>query len=187
MARQLSIAQGLREVKKLKGELGKQKGRVQNALVYVKGEEPPFAFTEAMEKLNAARRSLIKISTEIAVSNAVTAIAVGSDQTNKITIAQALREMAEIKDEISWHKGFFNLQKEKETKTEREVATGEVELISQGPNRQIQRPIKKIVEITTISNITIAESAARIEELQERFEKINIAVEQANHSTQIEA
>jgi len=181
MSDKITIAQGLRKAKKLKGELAKFDRRIQASLVYNEDSKPTFSYEESVKGFTTAQSQMVKIYTEISCANAVTKV----DFEDGISIAEAVRRLQELKGDIQRYKRFTlaGLLDQKETINERNEHVLEEVQTPQGI-QQLQRTKK--VPYKMICNLTIKECEAKVEQLQATFEKLNDLVERSNHTTLID-
>jgi hypothetical protein len=181
MAEKMTLAQGLRLCKKLKGEIAKQAKRIEYALVYDAEKLPTFTYEEAMKGHAAAQARLVRASTEMACANALTKV----DWEGGICLAQAIRLLQELKGDLTRHQAYLHtpLLNAKEITYEKDEPYYEE---AAGPHGvQNLQKIRRI-KVRRICNLTMKDCEARIEELQAQFEKLNNLVEKANHQTLIE-
>lgn len=170
MVSNLTIAQALRLVKKLKGKLAELSSRASASVSYVKDKEPAFRFEATRGELKLVREKLIQVEAAVAVANATTTI----DQNGVImTLAEAIRNLQELKADMAWLQK-LNLRSGKEVTHERDY------------HPETGRLITDKVETEYISDLTEVERAKELDELQDRFDKLNDLVETANHRTPVD-
>jgi len=165
----MNIAQGLRRVKKLKGQLGELSRRAATVVSHREGENPAFNFVETREALATAREELVTLEAKVACANATTSIEV---EGKEMTIAEAIRRLQETKAEISWLESL-----PLRTETERVPES----VFDEASGRYAQ----KYREIRWVSLVSEPERVEQVQKLRDRFEAINDAVESANHRTPI--
>jgi hypothetical protein len=163
----VTIAQALRRIKKLKGQIAEYSARAQQSVSYVQGKVPAFRFQTAMTQMAEARRELLDLESRVAVANAKKTV---TDQFgNKVTLAFAIRQLQELKGQIAFLRG-LNLRAE--TVKERE----------QSWDDEQSKHIIRINEVTYVSDLTEQARADQIKNLQDEFEMLNNIVEEANHT-----
>src|SRR5579863_9382526 len=116
MSDKVTIAQALRRIKKLKGQIAEHATRAQQGVSYVSGKTPAFSFREAVLALNAARNEMLDLESRVAVANAKKAVTDASG--TKLTLAHVIRQLQELKGQIAFLRG-LNLRAE--TVRERET------------------------------------------------------------------
>ncbi len=167
----LSVAQALRRVKKLKGNLKEHEQRASQSVSYIREGNPPvFKFTEQRALRDRAREELVRLEAAIACSNGMTKVTV---EGREMFVAEAIRRLQEFKAEIAW---LSSLQIREGTTTDSEVEYDEA------TGRNVRRP-HTVVHVTELKEI---ERVHEIEALRARFEALNDAVETANHRTMME-
>jgi hypothetical protein len=167
MSDKITIAQALRRIKKLKGQIAENASRAQQGVSYVQGKEPAFRFQQAMDALNEARAQMMDLESRVAVANAKKLI------TNplgiKITLSRAIRDLQELKGQIAFLRG-LNLRAE--TVREKETEWNDEE----------SKHITRVSEVVYMSDLTEQNRDAQVRDLQDAFEALNNTVEEANHT-----
>ncbi|MEI7512441.1 MAG: hypothetical protein WCK01_03210 [Candidatus Uhrbacteria bacterium] len=166
----LTVSQGLRRVKKLKGLLAEAQTRATQGSTWVEGKEPSFAFEEQRKLRTGFQGEIIRLETAIARANALTRITV---EGREVTLAQAIRELQELKADLAW---LPQLILRAGTEESSEYVYDEV----------TGRNIPRSKSVTHKAALTEPARVAEIQALRDRFETINDAVETANHRTAIE-
>lgn len=161
----LTISQALRRIKKLKGELAVHLQRAASANTFKKAEEPAFRFGPMLELAESVRSDLIRLETDVARTNAQTAIPSG------YTLTEATKRLRELKSQLAWYES-LNCREHIETTSK------EVDYDHDGPGRHY-------ITTTWYCDMPVAKKAARVTELQEEFDRLNDAVETANHRTEL--
>src|SRR5271170_7991183 len=100
MSDKITIAQALRRIKKLKGQLSEQSTRAQQGVSYVQGKAPAFRFQEACQIRDVVRQEMLDLESRVAVANAKKTVV--DDFGNKVLLARTVRELQEIKGEIAF-------------------------------------------------------------------------------------
>lgn len=160
-----TISQALRQVKKLKGRLAEATARASSAVSHQMGQEPAFSFNQSLEQANKLRGDLISLVAQIRVTNALTTIEHGG---KRLTLTEAVAKLEDLKGEIAWFKGL--LVKAQETVNETEWGYGD-----NGQRAQIT--------VSWKCHFPEAKRAGEVERLQDIFDRLNDAVERANHAT----
>ncbi len=166
----MNIAQGLRRIKKLKGRMGELTTRASTSVSYDVRKKPAFDFQATRSEIAGIREELVTLEASLARANAVTEITCGEAH---MTLAEAIRRLQEYKAEMSWLASLL-LRAGVEERTERGY--------DEGTGRST------VVKITNeyAADLTEVDRAAEIETLRGRFERLNDAVEAANHRTPLD-
>jgi hypothetical protein len=167
MSDKITIAQALRRIKKLKGQIAEHTSHAQQSVSYVKEKTPAFRFTSQLAALTAAREEMLDLEARVAVANAKKLVTDNSDK--KVVLALAIRQLQELKGQIAFYRG-LNLRSE--TVREKE----------QNWDDDQMKHITRVNEVVYVSDLTESDRAAYIRELQDQFETLNNAVEEANHT-----
>lgn len=165
----ITIAQALRKVKKLKGLVAEHQQRAVAGVSYDVEKVPSFRFEEQTKAMKAAKDEMVDLESRVAVANATSLVMLGTDS---MTLAKAIRSMQEIKGEIVFLKG-LNLRNE--TIREREVEWSDTELKS----------ITRYKEVKFVSDLSEQDRDKQIKDLQNRFDDLNNLVETANHKVSV--
>lgn len=166
MSDKITIAQALRRIKKLKGQIAEHTARAQAGVSYVQGKAPAFRFQEARAALALARNEMLDLETRVAVANAKKIVVSGE---LKYTLAYAVRTLQEFKGEIAFLRG-LNLRSE--TVREREQTWDD----------DAMKHINRVNEVTYVSDLSEQDRDAQVKDLQDAFEVLNNLVEEANHT-----
>jgi hypothetical protein len=166
----LTVSQSLRRVKKLKGRMAELTARAHGVVSYEAGKKPNFEFKALRVEIAKVREDLVTLEAAVAKANAVTVISVDE---SRMTIAEAIRRLQELKAEMSW---VSSLQ----------IREGVERHADMEWDDQTDRPVRRTREVTHISDLKETEKVAEIDELRDRFERLNDAVERANHVTTVE-
>lgn len=170
MSEKVTIAQALRRIKKLKGQIAEHSTRAQQGVSYVSTKVPAFRFADAVEALRAAREEMLDLESRVAVANAKKTLT--TQDGRKVSLARAVRELQELKGEIALLRG-LNLRSE--TVRERETEWNDDQL----------KNITRFTEVTYQSDLTEQSRDSQIKALQDAFEVLNNAVEEANHTVTV--
>lgn len=162
-----TISQGLRHLKKLKGQLAELQTRAIASVSYKEGESPAFSFNETMDKMDLIRMELVDLESSIAVANATTTISFeGSD----MILKKAVRMLQEMRGQIAWLRTL--------------PSRAQPSMVQK--DFEYNEDMKRIPTSTTWKcDLPEAARAAKVDALQNRFDTLNGIVESANHITVI--
>ncbi len=169
MSDKITIAQALRRIKKLKGQISEHTQRAQQGVSYDQSKVPAFRFQEAVAAVKAAQKELVDLQSRVAVANAKATI---TDGTETITHAEAIRLLQEIKGEIAFLKG-LNLRNE--VVKDRQQEWDDVEI----------RHVARVTEVTWVSDLSEKDRDTQVKTLQDRFETLNNTLEDRNHKVAV--
>lgn len=166
MSDKLTVAQALRRIKKLKGQIAEHQQRAQAGVSYDQTKVPAFRFKESVEAMFALQDEVVALESRVAVANATATVnALGEGE---IPMARAIRTLQELKGRIAFLKG---LHLRSETVKDRQVEWDDVEM----------KQIARVTETTYVSDLSEQDRDQQVKTLQDRFETLNNAVEDANH------
>lgn len=161
----ITISQGLRALKRISGELATAKKRVENGSSWQKGKKPTYPFQESLEGYNQLSEEVVKLHSRIMRANTDTMV---KDDKEEILLCQAILRLSEMKAKIALLKG-LNLQ------------SGDVEREARFNYRTDEQiPQSPLVYENALKE---RDRDGQVKELQEHFERLNDAVEKANHAT----
>lgn len=161
----VTIAQALRRVKKLKGQIAEHEQRAKTGVSYVSTKVPAFRFSEEVLSMHLAQAEMLDLESRIAVANATAQVTVG---TESFSMAKAVRALQEMKGQIAFLKG-LNLRSEVLRERESEF--------SDEKNTYVTR----YNEVTWVSDLSEKDRDQQVKDLQSHFETLNNAVEDMNH------
>jgi hypothetical protein len=161
----LTIAQALRRIAKLKGEIAEHEARMKAGVSYVKEEIPAFRFADERVALVSAKAEMLALQSRVAIANALNSVEIEGVQ---MPLAFAIRTLEELKGEIALLKS-LNLRSE--TVKER----------TQEWNDEKMDTVIRVNEVTWVSDLSEQDRAADIKKIQNRYETLNNLVEDANH------
>lgn len=161
----MTIAQALRRVNKLKGLIKEHKESAQACSSYEEEKAPEFDFHEEVREMNALTNEMVNLKAKISAANAANSV---SDGTRDMTLAVAVLALVEMKGAIAFYKG-LNLH------------SGLDKIRDQEWDDNADKYITRVIEKNWIAAMTEKERLAKIRELEDRFEVLNNAVEDANH------
>lgn len=167
MSDKITIAQALRRIKKLKGQIAENSTRAQQGVSYVKDKAPAFSFREAVLALNVARNEMLDLESRVAVANAKKTITDTSG--TKLTLAHAIRQLQELKGQIAFLRG-LNLRDEVVREKETEWSDDQF------------KNLIRINEVVYVSDLSEQDRDREVKLLQDQFETLNNTVEEANHT-----
>jgi len=165
MSNKLTIAQALRRIKNLKGQIAEHSQRCTAGVSYPVDKVPAFRYRESVDAMALAQAEMIDLEARVAVANATATV---TDEGNEMVLAKAIRTLQEFKGNITFLKG-LNLRAE--TVKVRTQDWDEVEM----------KTLSRVEETTYVSDLTEQERDKNVKALQARFEALNNLVENANH------
>lgn len=169
MSDKITIAQALRRIKKLKGQIAEHTQRAQASVSYEKDKVPAFRFQEEVSAVKAAQKELVDLQSRVAVANAKATVADGKET---ITHAEAIRRLQEIKGEIAFLK---SLALKNEVVKNREQVWDDAQ----------SKYLTQVNEVTWVSDLSEKDRDVQVKALQDRFETLNNAVEDRNHKVAV--
>lgn len=169
----MTISQALRRIKKLKGDLSTHLERAASGVSYKAGKQPAFTWSSSIELAQQARDELIQLETRVALTNAQTRIElepVGAYPS--MTLTEATKRLRELKSEIDWHRNSVLSRDHAEM-------TDEERSFDYDTEKHVTR------QVTWHCDMPAAKKAEAVARLQMKFDRLNDAVESANHRTEI--
>lgn len=161
----MTIAQALRRIKKLKGQIAEHTQRAQQNVSYEKDKVPAFRFRGEIAARTLAQDELLDLQARVAVANAKSTVV---ENGRSLTHAEAVRVLQELKGEIVFLKG---LSLRDEVVKSRDQDYDEVK----------GTYVSRMVETTWVSDYSELERDRQVRALQDRFEELNNTVENHNH------
>jgi len=161
----MTIAQGLRRVKKLKGLIKEHKDIAERCVSYNQDKVPDFDFNEEVRIMDTLTNEMVDLKARISAANAVNMV---SDGDKEMSLGVAVLALAEMRGVIAFYKTLFlrsGLEKDKE----------------QEWDDNADKFITRIIETTYVSAMSEKERTAKVRAIEDRFEVLNNAVEDANH------
>lgn len=169
MSEKLTISQGLRRIKKLKGHIAEHQQRATAGVSYVDTKVPAFRFKDSVTAMKAAQSEMVSLEARIAAANATTTVTAGSES---MPLAKAIRLLQELKGEITFLKGLgIRSEVVKERSQDWDDVKGSY--------------VVRTVETKYMSDLSEQDRDIQVKEAQDLFEKLNNAVEGANHTVLI--
>lgn len=169
MSEKLTIAQALRRIKKLKGQIAEHEQRAKAGVSYDVNKVPAFSYGDSVNAMFALQDEVVALEARVAVANAKKSV---QDGTNKVSLAQAVRTLQELKGRIAFLKGLHLRNEVVQTRTN---DWDDVEM----------KHINRLVETTFKSDLSEKERDQQVRALQDRFDVLNNAVEEANHTVSV--
>lgn len=169
MSEKMTIAQALRRIKKLKGLIAENQQRAQAGVSYDATKVPAFRYQEAFKAMTQAQLEMVGLESRVAVANATATV---KHQDQDILLAQAVRLLQELKGQIAFLKG---LHLRNEVVKDRQQEWDDIEM----------KHIARVTETTFKSDLSEQERDRQVKEIQDTFETLNNAVEDANHTVMV--
>lgn len=169
MSEKMTIAQALRRIKNLKGQISENQERARLGVSYETTKIPAFLYREAVELMFSIQDEMIGLESRVAIANAKATV---QSEGTEVTMAFAIRTLQELKGRIAFLKG---LHLRNETVKERSNDWDDVEM----------KHIARVTETIYVSDLTEQERDQQVKALQKRFEALNNDVENANHQVMV--
>lgn len=169
MSTKITIAQALRRIKKLKGQIAEHTQRAQQSVSYEQGKLPAFRFNEEVLALKAAQNEMVDLQARVAIANAKATIQDGADT---LSHSEAIRRLQEMKGEIAFLRG-LNLRNEtiKSREQDFDEAKGTY--------------VMRVTETVWVADLSEQERDRQVRQLQDHFETLNNVVEDHNHKVAV--
>jgi len=169
MSDKMTIAQALRRIKKLKGQIAEHDQRAKAGVSYDQTKVPAFRFKEAVDAMFTIQDEVVALDSRVAIANAGNYI---QDGDQRVSLAQAIRTLQELKGRIAFLKG---LHLRNETVKDRQTEWDDTEM----------KQLTRVTETTFVSDLSEKDRDQQVKVFQDRFEVLNNAVEDANHTTMV--
>jgi hypothetical protein len=169
MSDKITVAQALRRVKKLKGQIAEHYLRAQQSVSYEKGKEPAFRYGEQTQAMKAAQAEMVDLQSRIAIANAKATV---QDGAKTLTHAEAIRVLQELKGEIAFLRGLV---------LRNDVVKGREQMWDDVKATYVFTP----TETTFVSDLSEKERDTQVKGLQDYFERLNNALEDHNHKVAV--
>jgi hypothetical protein len=163
----MTIAQALRHVKKLKGRIDEARTRAVSGVSFFDDSPPAFSFEEQYERAVRASVELAELQGRLAVANSSNFVDYAD---GKITLSHAVRILQELRSEIAWIRGIAS-------KPQRQTHDMVSVYVPGQGHMQQARPVSCL--------LPEAEKARRAERLQDKFDALNAAVEVVNQVAKV--
>lgn len=165
MSQSLTVARGLRTAKKLAGQVAELQSRLRGASSWRESQPPAFDFAATLEAHDAAVDELVTLRSRIARANALTTL---EHRGRELTVAEAIRRADELKGRIQLF-------------TSLDLSAGERREANDYDDRG--RPVYETVRQVAVW--TLAERAAKVDEVRAELEELVDAIEETNHQTRL--
>jgi len=165
----MTIAQALRRIKKIKGQIAENSQRAQAGVSYDATKVPEFRFLESFSAMTQLQLEMVDLESRVAVANAKSTV---KHLDGEILLAKAVRLLQELKGQIAFLKG---LHLRAETVKDRQSEWDDHEM----------KQITRVTETTFVSDLTEKERDRQVKEIQNTFEVLNNAVEDLNHTVTV--
>ncbi|MCZ2224265.1 MAG: DIP1984 family protein [Chitinophagales bacterium] len=165
----MNISEALRRIKKLKGVVAQESGRMKTSVSHLENEPPAFDFKESLLAYEKAKSELVSLEGRLAKTNGVTTIDFGG---KKVSLAEAIRQLQELRGDITLFKELVlrnSVEKTKESSYDEDK----------------EKYVYTTVTQKWVSAISEREREEAVNNLETKFEALNNAVEKANHSTSL--
>jgi len=181
----ITVGAALRQLAALKGKIAKSTVNALNAVQYPENEKPVFKYQDEQTKRTELIKKFVDLSAAVAESNGATRIDCGDD-IGSISAAKLIRILQETKGEIAYLKnvGTKALGTKKVILEQRRDKREDI--VDANGRFSGQRIVEVIEQTTIVSEITTKEVAEKIEELEAKFERLNMLLEKSNHTTLIQ-
>jgi hypothetical protein len=167
----MTISQALRRAKKLKGIIAESLERAAVNVVSDLRVKPAFEFAKCMEEADKARAELVDLETSVSVANARTHVSFDGED---VLLTKAVKLLQELKGQIAWLKTLS-------VKAQSETTVDETENTWTGEDYKTVK-----VERKFRCELPEAAKADLQRTIQDKFDRLNDAVESANHRTLLE-
>lgn len=167
---EMTVSQALRRMKKLKGQVAEHLERATRAVSWAEKSPPAFEFSKCMEEAEAVRDELVALDTAVAVANATTEL---EFEGARMPLVRAVKLLQELKGQIAWAKALA-VQPQADFVVE---STEYAEVGGDYKHVRVERKHK--------CALPEAKRAELASSLQDRFDRLNDAVETKNHRTAV--
>lgn len=164
----MTIAQALRKINKLKGQLKEALEHAAGSVHYFEDTKPAYSFEASLQEADKFRKELIALETRLRCKNAVTLL---DFQETSMTLAEATCRLQELRGQIAWLKTLPSLP--------------------QAAQDQMERHYDDIANkwMTTVRvhrcDLPEVQRTNLVKSLQDDFDALNDAVESLNHRTKL--
>lgn len=166
MSDKMTISQALRRIKKLKGIIAENTQRASQSVSYTQDKVPAFRFEDCRFLMQESTSEMIMLESRVAVANAANTI---TAKGVIMPLCTAIRLLQELKGQIAFLK---SLHLRSEVVKSRELDWDE----------SLEKNVYRTVETVFVSDLSEKERDEKIKSLQDEFENLNNAVENANHT-----
>jgi hypothetical protein len=165
----MTIAQALRRIKKIKGLIAENEARAKASVSYDLTKVPEFRYNESFSNMTSLQLEMVELESKVAVANAKALVKHGESE---FLLTKAVRLLQELKGQIAFLKG---LQLRSETVKNREQDWDDNE----------SKHITRVSETTFVSDLSEKDRDRQVKELQNVFEVLNNSVEDMNHTVKV--
>lgn len=165
----MMIAQALRRIKKLKGEIAEHTLRAQQGVSYEQGKRLAFPFKEQMDARKACQDEMLNLQARVAIANAKATVTDGAEV---ITHAEAIRRLQEMKGDIVFLKSLG-------------IRNDVVKTREQEYDEATSKYVHRVTEVTWVSDLSEVDRDKQVRALQTHFEALNNAIEDHNHKVSV--
>jgi hypothetical protein len=169
--KEMTIAQALRRVKEIKGQVGKHVHNAQHCVTHKSKDKPAYTFGAEMEKAESLVGEMIDLQTRIGAANIKATV---DFEGRSRSLLWCTKKLAEIKGSIALHEGFAVRAQEKTSEEDFEWVRKE-----DGQTAHLR------VATEWTCHLPEAARAARVAMLQAKFAELNDLVETMNHRTAV--
>lgn len=166
MTSDMTIAQAIRLVSKLKGQLGELQARGLTCVTFKVSEEPAFQFQKTCDDIAAVSAKLVDIQSRVAAAGATVSL---TWEGNLVRLGKAVRLAQEMRSQIAWLKTL-------PVRAQATTTTSETEY-----DFAVEKHVRR--DIPWTCSLPEAARAEQIQVLQDRFDALNGLIETTNHST----
>lgn len=175
-----TIAQGLRRIKRLKGEHAVFTQRAQQSTQWVDDKKPTFEFNQMVENREKTTEELIRLKAAIARANAITTVEF-EDKT--WTIQELVFLMAELKDQVTFYNGLHLRQEREDVEKVQRWEYNDGEEYFSVDAKDKRKLVKE--EIVHHSALSERERVEKVDELRRCIDALNDLLESRNHTTKL--
>ena len=178
MSSKMTLAEGLKARKRLKGELAKITKKMQESCSYQDSKIPEWDFVTESNNLVNVTRELVQLEGKIAKANALRSVKVPSNfvatmpNVESISLAEAIRWCSEIKSEITLINSLY-------------LKSGSEKSKESVWDDNINKAVYREVETIWISKMTEKQKDETISLLEEMFSSMDRVIERVNNSSTI--
>lgn len=169
-----TIAQGLRRIKDLQGNIARLDAKIVASAKWTQGEEPAYKLEELVTERDSVENELTSLRTRIAVANATNEVTI---EGKSMLLVSAVHQQTELKGRIALYSKVPAQPRNKVTVKKNDVQYDEV----------TERAVRIPVETVTCSAWTERERSEKVDALQAELRGLDEALQDANHTTALPA
>lgn len=166
----MTISQALRRVKFLKGRMAELSKRAAESVSYPAEHKPPLEFSASHDELAKVRKELVKLETALTCANTKATVEWDGQA---IVLAEAVRWLQEYKAEVAWLQGL-------------QLKAGTFRTPTREWDEESGHHVFGKVEATFVSDLSEVDRVRQVDELRDRFARLNDVVETANHHVMVD-